>query len=391
MRRQPTTPEAMKPRKTSARPAIESSFQFERIYSSVIPIPALERGWLHSRKLISAWDTERIFDKIKNQCWFSRYHRENRDPDPEGVKFRPFAIAGFWPSGGFVELELGFANPLDDFPRGHLEAHADSPDRAEALMKELVGGYRQLSAPSRKEPRIGILNARGNDIDVERIPVTVEQTIAREKIDLYYGNGTATWVSEWLRTLDLRRYGLSLLTGDPGTGKTTLIRSLAHWLSASHLFYFMPASRFASVDSGAIVTFLTSENRSSKLRKVLILEDAESILHRRGTDNREKVATLLNITDGLLGDALGLHVICTLNSDLTEIDPALLRPGRLVAHRDFSLLSANEAERLARALGLAAPAGDQVSLAEIFNPAPSGCVTPRVARRVMGFHTVLSA
>jgi len=381
----------MKPRSKSAKRSIGASYQFERIYQSVIPIPALEHGWLHSRKLILAWDAERILEKIKAQCWFSRYHRENRDPDPDGVKFRPFAIAGFWPSGGFVELELGFANPLDDFPRGHLEVHADSPERAEALMKELLDGYRRLSAPSTKEPRIGILNARGNEIEVERIPVIIEQTVSREKIDLYYGSGTAAWVGEWIRTLDLRRYGLSLLTGDPGTGKTTLIRSLAHWLSASHLFYFMPASRFATVDSGAIVTFLTSENRSSKLRKVLILEDAESILHRRGNDNREKVATLLNITDGLLGDALGLHVICTLNSDLTDIDPALLRPGRLVAHRDFSLLNSDEAERLARALGRPTPVGDQVSLAEIFNPAPSGCVTPRAPRRVMGFHALLAA
>jgi hypothetical protein len=375
----------------SGVPSIGATYQSCEIYRATIPFPALERGWLHSRKLAAAWDTALIFEKIKPQCWFSRYHRENRDPDPDGVEFRLFAIAGFWPSGGFVELELGYANPLDDFPRGQLEVHAESSERAEALMKELLEGYRHLSASSSKEARIGIINARGSDIEVERIPVTVEQTIQRERIDLYYGNGTATWVSEWLRTLSARRYGLSLLTGDPGTGKTTLIRSLAHWLAASHLFYFMPASRFATVDSGAIVTFLTSENRSSKLRKVLILEDAESILHRRGNDNREKVATLLNLTDGLLGDALGLHVICTLNSDLTDLDPALLRPGRLVAHRDFCLLTSEEAGRLARALGLNAPVGDQVSLAELFNSPSSRSINPRGSHRVMGFHAHLCA
>lgn len=160
---------------------------------------------------------------------------------------------------------------------------------------------------------------------------------------------------------EARRYGLTVLTGAPGTGKTTLIRSLARWLSDTHVFYFMPAARFTSVDSGEIVTFWAGENRNSKLRKVLILEDAESVLLRRGDDNREKVATLLNLTDGMLGDALGLHVVCTLNSELTDLDPALLRPGRLVAHRDFELLTAEQARELAAALNVPVPSVERTS------------------------------
>src|SRR3954462_12832879 len=168
-----------------------------------------------------------------------------------------------------------------------------------------------------------------------------------------------TWTEAWLESLNARRYGLTVLTGAPGTGKTTLLRSLAHWLADTHVFYFMPAARFASVESGEIVTFWAGENRNSKLRKILILEDAESVLLRRGDDNREKVATLLNLTDGMLGDALGLHVVCTLNSQLADLDPALLRPGRLVAHRDFPLLTVEQARQLATKLGLPEPKGDR--------------------------------
>jgi hypothetical protein len=169
-----------------------------------------------------------------------------------------------------------------------------------------------------------------------------------------------------------------------------LLRSLAQWLAATHAFYFMPAARFASVESGEVVTFWAGENRNSKLRKILILEDAESVLLRRGDDNREKVATLLNPTDGMLGDALGLHVVCTLNSELADLDPALLRPGRLVAHRDFDLLNNEEACRLAKVLNVPAPSGDRISLAQLFNPAQSTPASSRTSRRrAMGFHTVL--
>lgn len=376
----------MKPTIDSALPT--SVHQFAELFDVKIPVPALQRGWLHSRRFALTWHIAGIIEKIGDRCWFSRYLHANRDAGPGNPAFYPDCIAGFWPSGGFVELDVGNFNPLDDHPLACLDVYAESPAKAEALMAELITDYGRDATPSTPQPRIGILNQGRYGLEVERIPVTASQAVSRDQLDLYYGDGMAAWVNEWIGALDSRRYGLTLLTGAPGTGKTTLLRSLAHWLAASHVFYFMPAARFPSVESGEIVTFFARDSRLSKLRKVLILEDAESVLQRREDNNREKVATLLNLTDGMLGDALGLHVICTLNSELSDLDPALLRPGRLVAHRDFCPLTSEEAGRLARALGLNSPTAAQISLAELFNPASSKSISPRAPRRVMGFHAI---
>jgi hypothetical protein len=270
-----------------------------------------------------------------------------------------------------------------------LVAHAATPAAAEALMNELLTHYQHATRDTLRHPRIGMLNYNQRNICVERIPVTAQQIVPRDRVDLYYRDGASTWVEGWIRLLSQRRYGLTVLTGHPGTGKTTLLRSLAHWLAESHILYFMSAARFTDVQSGEIVAFWVEENRHSPLRKLLVLEDAESVVLRRGDDNREKVGTLLNLTDGMLGDALGLHVICTLNSELAELDPALLRPGRLVAHRDFDLLTRDEARRLAELLGLAVPPGECVSLAELFNHSHSPNSRPNSPRRAMGFHTTL--
>ena len=75
---------------------------------------------------------------------------------------------------------------------------------------------------------------------------------------------------------------------------------------------------------------------------------------------------LLNIGDGFLGDFLRMQVVATTNSDFQELDPAVMRPGRLVGAREFRRLSREEAARLAQAKGLTLPDQPDYSLAEIY-------------------------
>ena len=52
---------------------------------------------------------------------------------------------------------------------------------------------------------------------------------------------------------------------------------------------------------------------------VIIMEDCEYILKRRDTHENPLINSLLNITDGLVGDALNIRFLCTFNSALTFI------------------------------------------------------------------------
>jgi ATP-dependent 26S proteasome regulatory subunit len=75
------------------------------------------------------------------------------------------------------------------------------------------------------------------------------------------------------------------------------------------------------------------------------------------------VSNLLNICDGFLGDLLKLLVICTINCSVDAIDPAIMRPGRLLAHREFQRLSPVEAKSLAVAKKLTLADQESYSLA----------------------------
>lgn len=67
------------------------------------------------------------------------------------------------------------------------------------------------------------------------------------------------------------------------------------------------------------------------LRSILV----PNILTDRSVNKSQAVPNLLNITDGLLGDLLGISIICTFNSDLKHIDSALLRKGRIKQKYEF--------------------------------------------------------
>ena len=57
------------------------------------------------------------------------------------------------------------------------------------------------------------------------------------------------------------------------------------------------------------------------------------------------------MTSGLLGDSLNLRVIATTNMKKTEIDSALMRPGRLFDLIEFQELEYDQAQELYISLG----------------------------------------
>jgi hypothetical protein len=139
--------------------------------------------------------------------------------------------------------------------------------------------------------------------------------------------------------------GLLILHGDKGTGKSTYIR---------HLISVNPDKKFVYIPAN-LVSMLSQPNFSSFLmtlqNHIIILEDCEeAIKDRKSNGTPAAVALLLNLTDGLLSDGLGLKFICTFNDDIKNIDQALLRKGRLVSKYEFKNLDTEKACDLLKVL-----------------------------------------
>ena len=136
--------------------------------------------------------------------------------------------------------------------------------------------------------------------------------------------------------------GLCILHGKPGTGKTYYIRDLIK--NCKREFIYMNKECLNYINDSSFIAFLIRSKNS-----VFIMEDCENVLASR-TEYNNTISTLLNLSDGLLGDSLNNKFICTFNTDISNIDEALLRKGRMKVCYEFKYLDKDKANKLAEKL-----------------------------------------
>jgi hypothetical protein len=101
---------------------------------------------------------------------------------------------------------------------------------------------------------------------------------------------------------------------------------------------------------------------------ILVIEDAEDLIISRENHPNSQLSFLLNLTDGLLADSLGIQIIATFNTELKNIDKALLRKGRLTAIYEFKPLTVDRTNTLLNTLGIKDfTTKKPMILADIFN------------------------
>ena len=208
-----------------------------------------------------------------------------------------------------------------------------------------------------KRPNIFMVNQDYGNFNFSKFNINLPETF---DIELNYGKNFESVSEKMIKSLNENSSGLYMLHGRPGTGKTTYIRYLASVLKKDVIFF--PTSFVDEITNPSILSLL-----KKKQDCVMILEDAEKALTKRSlSDQPSLVSTLLNMTDGILGDILKLNVIVTYNCDRQDIDEALLRKGRLKAEYSFQGLKQEDAKKLIKKLDIDIKPEDNMTLADIY-------------------------
>lgn len=194
-----------------------------------------------------------------------------------------------------------------------------------------------------KESKISILLRNNHGIELKT------HTIHSHRIDFttMYNDDFASVHHRIKDEITTENKGIVLLHGVPGSGKTNYIK----WLTSqipSKKFIFVPTTMISSLTDPGFLSILI-ENKNS----VLVLEDCENYIAERTLDDRNTdiVSSILNLADGILSDVMECQFICTFNSDISKIDTALLRKGRLIAEYKFHELSVEKSNQYLQSLG----------------------------------------
>lgn len=166
-------------------------------------------------------------------------------------------------------------------------------------------------------------------------------------VDTMYNDDFKEPYKYLVEQLESGNKGVALLYGGAGTGKSNLIR---------HLTKEIPSKRFVFIPV-TMINFLTDPMFLSTLidnkGAILVLEDCENyIKDRKAGDANSVVSSILNLTDGILSDVLGLQLICTFNNSIHDVDKALLRKGRLICEYEFKELTPDKAINLLKDIGV---------------------------------------
>lgn len=313
---------------------------------------AFGAGAVHYCSGDGPWDTKRIATTLPEKLIRSWYCL--REDAEKGN--------GYWWDLCLQLDERLFVNVDDD----SISVYADSPETARATIENLGRTFRRAAEP--RPPTFQIVKQSDGDIETEAVKIDTKGALVPEELALHYGDDFPEWHAAFVQTLTEKPRGLSIMDGPPGTGKTSYLRQVMVELKDSHRFYFIASANLRLLRDAEFVNFWASERRVHEgTSMVVILEDSENALMPRSWDNRQEVSLLLSLTDGILGEFLKLQVICTINCDVTEIDPALMRPGRLVARRHFGRMSKDRAKLLASKLNTKLPEAEDYSLAEVFS------------------------
>ncbi len=195
-------------------------------------------------------------------------------------------------------------------------------------------------------------------------------------LDIHYGSGfTEKFHNLLVERLKTRSNGIVLFHGSPGTGKTFYIRRVIRELYnlPDKKIIIVPNTFVKDIATPEFFNFLYSYIQDNFVSLVLVIEDAENILKKRSSRNSfEAISNILNMTDGLLNDFVHIQIVATFNTELENIDTAILRHKRLLARKEFQRLGLDAAKKLAESVKMPADLiakmnKESYSVAEVFS------------------------
>lgn len=287
----------------------------------------------------------------------------------------------YWNDGKVVQLTMG---PSGDF---FLSAYSLDQDWLQKLIQEFEG---KLCENVKQGYIFAIMRAVNGNLQLTRIGYAGENLErGNYKDDILKDHD---YVINDLKS-DNPSGRITILDGPAGSGKTFLTRAILTEVPDA-MFVLVPPSMVSSLGGPDLLPLLlrNKEDYQKTGPTILILEDADECLVPRAADNMGSISSILNLGDGIFGSLFDIRIIATTNAKKAEMDPAIIRAGRLSKHIHIGHLNYDEANKIYQRLlpgkDLPKPEShksefrpakeDKITLAEVYKAArDNGWIPPK--------------
>lgn len=213
-------------------------------------------------------------------------------------------------------------------------------DEIRDRLDEIIEDYDIVDSDEEKTNKneLSIVNILNGALNITKIS---EDFKNNDNIDLYYNADTFKSVNKLSKKINKNNKGLSILLGERGTGKTSIIKYISEKVN-KNIIYIPNNTIEHTINNPEFKNLIKTYDNL-----VIVIDDCEVIFSDIYTRSNIITSNLLQMIDGIDSDDISVNFLLIFNSDdESEIDENLLECNNLIDIIKFDFLTKDEANDL---------------------------------------------
>lgn len=188
------------------------------------------------------------------------------------------------------------------------------------------------------------LHLASNNI-YELKPIELNESPSIKDMKLMYNKNVLSSMDKFVKDINENNKGISIITGERGTGKTTSINYLINKIKKNIIYVpsYLIEHTFTNLE---FQTFLMSNPNS-----VVIFDDCEHYFDKSLQVVNLYVTNLLQLIDGLFSDIMNINIVLVMNKLEKDIDTNLKLSNNFLNSIEYTSLEPSIANKLSKDLG----------------------------------------